>query len=76
MKLSAKSRIISLAVAAALLPVLVISVITVIQKGKVVGELTYEMDRLGRQSISQIALDAYRMCESANAVVQKRWTRT
>ncbi|MFH1009669.1 MAG: methyl-accepting chemotaxis protein [bacterium] len=72
MKLSAKSRIISLAVAAALFPVLVITIITVVQKAKVVAELQHEMDRLGHQSISQIALDAYRMCESANAVLQKK----
>ena len=72
MKLSTKTRVIGLAVLAALLPVLTIWVITTIQKGKALVDVQRELDITGRESIAQISKDIYGLCEAANDLIQQK----
>jgi methyl-accepting chemotaxis protein len=63
--LSIKQKIIGLAVLAALLPTIVMSVLTVIQKARVTPKVVEELDIIGRENITQIAKDVRAMCQTA-----------
>jgi methyl-accepting chemotaxis protein len=72
MKLMVKHKIIGLASLAALLPVIVLLVITVIQKDRAGGQVSDELDILARENVQRIALDVYGMLETANDLLQTK----
>jgi methyl-accepting chemotaxis protein len=72
MKLMIKHKVIGLALLAAFLPVLVMSVLTLIQKNDVNEQVVDEMDILARENITQVAKDVYGLLETANDLVQSR----
>lgn len=71
MKLKSKHKIIGLALLAALLPALVMSIIFTVQESQITSKVSDELDVLGRRNIAQIAQDAYALCEIANDMTQQ-----
>ena len=71
MKLKLKHKIIGLALLAALLPALVMSILFTVQKSQVTSKVSDELDVLGRRNIAQIAQDAYVLCKTANDMTQQ-----
>ncbi len=76
MKLKSKHKITGLALLAALLPALVMSILFTVQKGQVTSKVSDELDVLGRRNIAQIAQDAYALCETANDMTQQQVDRS
>ena len=72
MKLKLKHKIIGLALLAALLPALVMSILFTVQKSQVASKVSDELDVLGQQNIAQIAQDAYVLCKTANDMTQQQ----
>ncbi len=72
MKLMIKHKVIGLALLAASLPVIVMSVLTLIQKNDVNEQVVVEMDVLAKENITQVAKDVYGLLETANDLVQSR----
>ncbi|MCP4723896.1 MAG: HAMP domain-containing protein [bacterium] len=72
MKLMIKHKVIGLALLAATLPVLVMSILTMIQKNDVNEQVVQEMDVLAQENITQVAKDVYGLLETANDLVQER----
>jgi methyl-accepting chemotaxis protein len=71
-KLSVKHKIIGLAVIAGLVPVLVISLMTLVQKHRVTPKVVAELDILGRENIASVASDVYAMCQTAHDLIQQQ----
>ncbi len=71
MKLILKHKIIGLALISALLPVLVMIIITTIQKNKINDTVIRELDRHTQENIAQIAEDIYGICETTNDLIQR-----
>jgi len=69
-KLKSKHKIVGLALLAALLPALVMSILFTVQKSQVTSKVSDELDVLGRRNIAQIAQDAYVLCKTANDMTQ------
>ena len=72
MRFRLKNRIIGLALLAALLPVLVMSILLYTQRVKLKGVVEDEIDVLTNANIAQISLDVYHMCEVANDLIQQK----
>ena len=72
MSFSLKERILGLALAAALLPVLVMSILIYGKKAQLRGMIEAEMEHMSRQNIAQTARDVYHMCEAANELIQQK----
>jgi methyl-accepting chemotaxis protein len=72
MKFKLKERIVGLALAAALLPVLVMSILIYTKKAQVRDMIEEEMGHMKRETIAQAALDVYHMCETANELIQQK----
>jgi methyl-accepting chemotaxis protein WspA len=71
MKLMLKHKLIGLPVIAAVLPVLVILVLTFVEKKSVTEKIERELDVLARENIEHLALAVYNTCEAASKMVQK-----
>ena len=71
-----KVKIIGLAAFAAILPVMIVTLMTIMGGREAVGKVSNEIEDLARQNIAQIASDVYSLCESTrNALaVQLRQT--
>ncbi|HVP57091.1 MAG TPA: methyl-accepting chemotaxis protein [bacterium] len=65
LSLSVRHKIIGVALLAALLPTAVISVVTIVEKGRVTPKVVEELDAIARENITQIALDVQAMCQTA-----------
>lgn len=74
MTLSLKGKIISLALAAAVVPITVISMLVIIQKEKACTLLSQDLEEIGRQTISRIATDVYDRCASADQLIKATGT--
>ena len=71
MKLSLKHKVIGLPVLAAVLPVLVMLVLTSVQEKNVTEKIERELDVLARENIEHLALAVYNTCEATSKMVQK-----
>ena len=71
MKLMLKHKVIGLPVVAAVLPVLVILVLTSVEKRSVTGKIEGELDILARENIEHLALAVYNTCEATSKMVEK-----
>jgi methyl-accepting chemotaxis protein WspA len=67
-----KERIVGLALAAALLPVLVMSILIYTKKAQIKDMIEVEMDVMSRETIAQSARDVYHMCEAVNELIQQQ----
>ncbi|HEY3296861.1 MAG TPA: Cache 3/Cache 2 fusion domain-containing protein [bacterium] len=72
MKLSIRTKIVGVALSAAILPVLVIVTLTVIQQQRAKVQLESQLIDAGKGNLSQIARDVYGMCEAANDLIQQQ----
>ncbi|MDZ7260506.1 MAG: Cache 3/Cache 2 fusion domain-containing protein [candidate division KSB1 bacterium] len=72
MKLTIKHKVMGLAIGAVLLSVLVMSILTAIEKNRVDAKVGDELNVLARDNISQIAKDVYSLCEAANDLIQQK----
>jgi len=70
MKLSLKHKVIGLPVLAAVLPVLVMLVLTTVQKKSVIEKIEGELEVLARENIEHLALAVYNTCEATSKMVQ------
>ena len=71
MKLMLKHKVIGLPVVAAVLPVLVILVLTFVEKKSVTEKIEGELDLLARENIEHLALAVHNTCEATSKMVQK-----
>ncbi len=71
MKLTLKHKVIGLPVFAAVLPVLVMLVLTIFEERKVTGRIEGELEVLARQNIEHLALAVYNTCEATSKMVEK-----
>ena len=71
MKLSLKHKVIGLPVLAAVLPVLVMLVLTTVQKESVTKKIEGALEVLARENIEHLALAVYNTCEATSKMVQK-----
>ena len=75
MKLMLRHKVIGLPVVAAVLPVLVMLVLTTIEKKSVTEKIEDQLDYLTRENIEHISLAVYNTCEATNKMIQKDLTR-
>jgi len=66
-----KHKVIGLPVVAAVLPVLVILVLTFVEKKSVTEKIEGELDLLARENIEHLALAVHNTCEATSKMVQK-----
>ncbi len=71
MKLMLKHKVIGLPVVAAVLPVLVMLVLTSIEKKSVTEKIEGQLDFLARENIEHIALAVHKTCEATSKMVEK-----
>jgi methyl-accepting chemotaxis protein WspA len=71
-KLTLKRKIIAITTLAAILPVMVILLLTVHFKNVVSNKAGSELDVLARVNITQISKDVYTLCETANTLIQRK----
>ena len=71
MKLMLKHKLIGLPVFAAILPVLVMLILTTVEKRSVTGKIEGELDALARENIEHLSMAVYNTCEAANKMEQK-----
>lgn len=67
-----KQKIIFTALIAALLPVIVISVLIGVQSSQATAKVSDELDVLTQEDIAHISQDVYSICETADALVQQQ----
>lgn len=67
-----KQKIIGLAALAAFLPVLVLLIVTAVQKTRTSSDVGTLVDQLGLQNIKSISQDVRSMCASVDQIMQKR----
>ncbi len=60
---------------AALLPVIVITILTVRQESRMLTEAEKELDVLANLNIAQIAKDVYNLCRTTNELLQERLSK-
>jgi methyl-accepting chemotaxis protein WspA len=72
MTLKLKHKIVALAIFSALLPAVVMSILTFLQKEKVENIVQKEMTELSRENLKYVAFDVYRMCEMSNALLSEK----
>ncbi|MFH0881149.1 MAG: Cache 3/Cache 2 fusion domain-containing protein, partial [Lentisphaerota bacterium] len=72
MRLNLKTKVIALAVFAALLPVLVMLALTFSQKGTVMKEVSDELNTLAQMNVAQIVEDVFSMCETSVELMKGR----
>lgn len=72
MKLMLKHKVVGLALLVSLIPVLVLLVITTIQKGRISKVVIEELDYLSHEYIVQIANDVLELCETSNELIQNQ----
>ena len=70
MRVPLRNKIIILAMAAALLPVLVTVGVTLSQEHHVARTIAREIDTLASETITHVALDLYNLCDTTNTFVQ------
>jgi methyl-accepting chemotaxis protein WspA len=71
MKLMLKHKVIGLPLVAAVLPVLVMLVLTSVEKKNVTGKIEGQLDVLARENIEHLALAVYNTCEATSKMVEK-----
>lgn len=71
MKIMLKHKVIGLPVLAAVLPVLVMLVLTSMQKTTVTEKIEGELDSLTRENIEHLAIAVYNTCEATSKMIQK-----
>ncbi|MCF8127949.1 MAG: methyl-accepting chemotaxis protein [Deltaproteobacteria bacterium] len=71
MKLMLKHKVIGLPLVAAVLPVLVMLVLTSVEKQNVTGKIEGQLDVLARENIEHLALAVYNTCEATSKMVEK-----
>ena len=71
MKVKLKYKVIGLPVVAAILPVLVMLVLTTLEKRSVTGKIEGELDVLAQENIEHLSMAVYNTCEAANKMEQK-----
>ncbi|MBD3166176.1 HAMP domain-containing protein [bacterium] len=64
-----KQKIVGLAVASSIIPVIALLIITMVQKANTSNDVGKQVDQLGRENLAQIAKDVHGMCESANELL-------
>lgn len=67
-----KEKIISISLLSALLPVIIISLVIIIQKSVVTSNVKNDMDSLIESKLSQIAKDVYGLLENSNNLLQQQ----
>lgn len=67
-RLTLKRKIIGLAVIAAVLPMLVTVILTILEKRTVTGQVRQEIDQLTRANLAQITRDVYGLCRLTDAL--------
>jgi methyl-accepting chemotaxis protein WspA len=72
MRLSLKTRVIALAITAALLPALTMLTLIWRSKQDVIAAVTDELFTLARTNIAQIVMDTYGLCDTAHALTQSQ----
>lgn len=72
MRLTLKRKITGLAILAAVLPVLIILILTFQFEGSVAEKAELELTALGKNNTSQISKDVYRLCETTNEFLMKK----
>ena len=72
MKITLKHKVIGLALSAALLPLVVMSLFICLEKSRIRATVRERVEALIRDNTDQIARDVYAMCESTNALVQRQ----
>lgn len=72
MRLMLKHKIIGLALIAALLPVVVMTIITQVEKNKISKLVIEELDDLARENIAQIARDMHALCNTVHEEIQSQ----
>ena len=70
-----RHKVIGLPVVAAVLPVLVMLVLTTIEKKSVTEKIEDQLDYLTRENIEHIALAVHNTCEATSKMIQKDLTR-
>ena len=65
-----KHKVIGLALLVSLLPVLVLLIITTVQKNRISKVVIEELDYLSHEYIAQIASDVLELCETSNELIQ------
>jgi methyl-accepting chemotaxis protein len=71
MKLTLKHKVIGLPLVAAVLPVLVMLVLTSVEKKAVTSRIEGQLDVLARENIEHLALAVYNTCEATSKMVEK-----
>jgi len=72
MKLTLKYKVIGLALSAALLPVIVMSLFICLEKTRIRTTIRERVQALIRDNTDQIARDVYTMCDSTNTLIQRQ----
>lgn len=72
MRLTLKNKITGLAIFAAILPVLIILVLTLQFEESVVESAEKELTELGKSNTNQIAKDIYKLCETTNEFLKNK----
>ena len=71
MKLTLKHKVIGLPLVAAVLPVLVMLVLTSVEKRAVTSRIEGQLDGLARENIEHLALAVFNTCEATSKMVEK-----
>lgn len=71
MRVPLRNKITTLAVAAALLPVLVTVAVTLTEERHVSQVISHEIDNMAQETITHVALDLYNLCDTTNTFVEE-----
>lgn len=75
MKLTLKHKVIGLTLFAAFLPILVLSLLTYVEKLRIGKTVDRELEELIRENTERVAKDVYCMCKMTNALIQGQVNR-
>ncbi len=64
LKGSVKNKITAICIAAALLPVLILLIVSSVQRHQVGSQVDYALDKLSKDQLRSMAVDAYALCQS------------
>ena len=67
-----RGKVTMLAIAAALVPVVVILTLILIEQGRIRTEVNREMDVVARETLGHVSADAYALCAAQNEVLKDR----
>ncbi len=75
MKLTLKRKVIGLTLFAAFLPILVLSILTYVEKLRIGKTVDRDLNELIRENSERVAKDVYRMCQVTDALIQEQVNR-